>query len=65
MNPRALRLFQFVLSFLVLAVSLPAYENFKGEVRNSTRRRVNLPVPEKNVMSFKLAPHAYRVFRLK
>jgi len=40
-------------------------EVIKGEVRNRVQRWDRPPVPEKNAMAFKLAPHSYRVFRLK
>jgi len=35
------------------------------EVRMNTRRRDQPPTPEKNAAALKLAPHSYRVFRLK
>jgi len=40
-------------------------EVIKGEVRNRVQRWDRPPVPENNAMAFKLAPHSYRVFRLK
>jgi hypothetical protein len=40
-------------------------EVFKGEVRTIMRRRGQPPEPYKHAVSFKLAPHSYRVFRLK
>lgn len=40
-------------------------EIIPGEVRTVMRRRDQPAVPETNVMAFKLAPHSYRVFRLK
>ncbi len=36
-----------------------------GEVRNRASRWDQPPVPHQRAMSFKLAPHSYRVFRLK
>lgn len=44
---------------------LQTSEIIKGEVRTLRRRFDQPPVPEKNVMAFKLAPHSFRVFRLK
>ena len=40
-------------------------EVIKGEVRNRMQRWDRPPVAENNAMAFKLAPHSYRVFRLK
>ncbi len=40
-------------------------EAIKGEVRNVSRRWDRPPEPDKQVMSFTLPPHSYRVFRLK
>jgi len=40
-------------------------ETIGGEVRNTVLRWDAGPVPEKQVMSLSLAPHSYRVFRLK
>jgi hypothetical protein len=40
-------------------------EVFKGEVRTIMRRRGQPPEPYKHAVAFKLAPHSYRVFRLK
>jgi hypothetical protein len=40
-------------------------EIIKGELRKPMRRLGQPPVIEKQVMSFKLPPHSYRVFRLK
>jgi hypothetical protein len=56
-----------------VAVSLdhPAIEDLiggeavAGEVRTVTRRWDSPPVPDKRIMSLTIAPHSYRVFRLK
>ena len=40
-------------------------ETIAGEIRTTVLRWDTAPVPEKRVMSFSLAPHSYRVFRLK
>ncbi|MBK9989204.1 MAG: hypothetical protein IPP19_00320 [Verrucomicrobia bacterium] len=40
-------------------------ETIVGEIRTAVLRWDAAPVPEKRVMSFSLAPHSYRVFRLK
>jgi len=40
-------------------------ESIAGEVRNRVLRWDSPPKPDKCVAAFSLAPHSYRVFRLK
>ncbi len=40
-------------------------ENLPVEVRSISRRFLQAPVPHHHAAAFKLAPHSYRVFRLK
>ena len=40
-------------------------ESIAGEMRYLTTRRNQPPVPHQHAMSFKLAPHSYRAFRLR